>query len=69
MNKEFVIVVIVMILIWSSLLFYFIHYAEEVKNNPCSICANKSGTNVYCTTNSFVPQTKTFYPNWSIENP
>lgn len=63
-NSRFKLIVIVMILIWSSLLLFWYIKADEITKDPCSICAEKLGEKVSCTTTlNYIPVTKDFYPN------
>lgn len=65
MKKELILVSVVMLIIWFSLLTFWWIKAEEITNDPCSICASKQGENVYCTMQSTIPITKTYYPNYT----
>lgn len=66
-NKLFV-VLIVMSIIWGSLLFYYVKYAEEISNDPCSVCAARMGEEVFCTVGTTYLTTRTYFPNFSIED-
>lgn len=66
-NKLFV-VLIAMGIIWGSLLFYYVKYAEEISNDPCSICAARMNEDVFCTIGTTYIITRTYFPNFSIED-
>jgi len=65
-QNKFVVILIVMVLIWGSLLWYFITYAQAINVDPCSSCAKQMGDKVFCTTGDTVVLEKTFYENGSI---
>lgn len=63
--KRFIIVLILIILIWVSFLAYLFYYGEQVRKDPCTVCAESVGKNVNC----FVGETgKIFHTNGSIQN-
>lgn len=39
MNRQFIIAVIIILLVWASLAAYYIHYGEKVNKHPCAVCA------------------------------
>jgi hypothetical protein len=59
-----------MLVVWGSLLTFFIHYADEISRDPCGICANRSGNYVTCILGSpmKIPLYKTYHPNWSVSD-
>lgn len=57
---------LIMIFIWGSLLLFFWIKTDELTRDPCSICSEKQGKDVLCTTQSFVPSHRVYYPNGSI---
>lgn len=65
-NHKLTAVIIVMIIIWGSLFWYFITYAESIVDNPCSICAARMGDDVHCTTKDSLLSSIIFYKNGSI---
>ncbi len=65
MNRKFIIVVVVLILIWGSFFIYFIKYGNEVRNDPCSVCAKKMGEEVSCTASGIL---RVYYPDGEIED-
>lgn len=46
--------------------FYYLK-ADEVTRDPCSICAERMGEKVICTTGDFIPIRMIFYPNKTID--
>jgi len=64
MNKKFLIIILVLIVIWGSTFYFISSYAEELRNHPCSLCAKKIGEDVSC---SVLGATKIFLTNGSIE--
>lgn len=48
MDKKYIILIIIMIIIWGSLFWYMINYGESVKKHPCNVCADKMGKDVIC---------------------
>jgi hypothetical protein len=71
--RKFIIAIIVILIMWSSVLFMVYKYGEDIKNDPCKVCAKRMGKNVQCTqlsTDSFkIPATRVFYPNGSVYEP
>jgi len=66
-KKEFTIVAIVMLIIWGSLLTFFWIKTDEITKDPCSICSERMGEDVVCTTNTeFGPVRRFYYPNGTI---
>ena len=67
-DKKFFAVMIFMGFVWLSLLAFFYIKTDEITKDPCSICANKSGENVFCTAygSGAIPVTRTYYPNGTI---
>lgn len=64
--NDIAIVAGVMLLIWTSLLIFFVSYAHEVSTDPCTVCAERKGEEVVCTTGNYIPIHRTYYPNGSI---
>jgi hypothetical protein len=61
-NKRWTIILIVMLLIWSSIWLLFYLKADEVTWHPCNICAKQLGNKVICT---FQDLKMFYYPNGS----
>lgn len=53
---------------WIILLIFFYLKADEVTKDPCSICAERMGEEVICTTGEYVPVKRVYYPNGTIYN-
>lgn len=68
MKKDFWIVIAVLLIIWSISFFVIVYYAEEMRNHPCSICSKTIGKSVTCIEDGGDYNTRTFYPNGSIED-
>ena len=54
---------------WCGIMALFYLKTDEVTKNPCSICANRIGESIYCSTSSgmFI-QSLIFYPNYTIKS-
>lgn len=63
--KMFWIAVILIMIIWGSLFFYIVKYGEDVKRDPCSVCAERIGDKVTCV---YGTSTIAFYPSGKIED-
>lgn len=66
LDKKFLVVVVILVLIWISFFVFFYLKADEVTKDPCSICSKYMGEEVVCTTQTFIPSTKVYYPNGSV---
>lgn len=66
-TKRVMMICIVMLIIWGSIFILFWFKADEVTRHPCSVCANKMGETVMCSTGTSVISRQTFYPNGSID--
>ena len=67
MKKELRFVGIIMLIIWFSLLTFFWLKADAITTDPCSICSQRMGKDVVCTTNTeFGPVRRFYYPNGTI---
>ena len=58
--------IIVMALIWGSLLLVLVRYGEEIRTDPCSVCAELHGEKVICRTGDFISVERVYYPNGTI---
>lgn len=65
MKLIFIITIIGLILIWGTFLWYLYSYGEEVRRDPCSVCAKRIGEDVTCTTSGI---SRVYYDNGSIED-
>jgi len=65
-RERYIVIVIVLICMWLGLMLFFYLKADEVTKDPCSICANRVGENIICTTSGLQPITRIYYPNFSI---
>jgi len=59
-------VIIVMLIIWFSLLSFWFLKADEITKDPCSICAERHGEKILCTTNGIYPITRSYETNGTI---
>jgi len=66
--KMFLIVAIIIVTIWGSLFYYMIQYGDDVKKDPCSVCAKRMGEKVTCVVGDIDPQTRIYYPSGEIED-
>lgn len=67
-NRFLVITIILLLIFFTFMAFMFIEI-ETIKKTPCGVCAEKMGSDVYCTIgNSMERITRTFSPNGSIED-
>ena len=64
--KKFIIACIVILIIWGSLFFLWYKKTDEVTRDPCSICSERMGDKVRCTTQSDYNIFRDYYPNGSI---
>lgn len=67
-RNQFKVVVIVILIIWLTLLAFYFMKADEITRDPCSICAEKMGSEVVCTIMQTHPVSKTYYPNGSSDD-
>jgi len=49
-DKRFWIVIFIVLILWGSLFWFMIKYGESVRRDPCSICAERHGELVVCST-------------------
>ena len=47
-TKKSWIIIFIILLIWISFLIWLVSYGEEVKNDPCGMCAKRMGEEVTC---------------------
>ena len=59
---------LILLIMWAGFMLFFYLKADEITKDPCSICAKQMGSNVFCTTQSLLPVTRTYYPNGSISD-
>ena len=64
--KKFIIAIIVALIIWSSVFILLWKKGTALQTDPCSLCAEFMGENVFCTTQTTIPLTRAYYPNGSI---
>lgn len=67
-KKRFIVFVIFMIFVWSSLWLLFYLKADEITKDPCRICAEQFDENVLCSVSreGAIPVTRTYHTNGSI---
>jgi len=66
-NSRFKFIALLLIIIWLGFMTLFYFKADEITKDPCSICAERMGEQVVCTTNAeFVPVSRIYYPNGTI---
>jgi len=51
---------------WAVIIGFFYLKADEVTKDPCGVCANRMGDEVFCTFPGIIPISRTYFPNWSI---
>lgn len=56
---------VVILVIWFSIFYLLWSKADEVTKDPCTICAENMGKDVFCTTQLGIPVTKTYMVNGS----
>lgn len=61
-----IIVAVTMLIVWGSLLWFWVSYGEKVSRDPCSVCSEVRGENVICTLGGFIPVKRVYYPNGSV---
>jgi len=64
-NSRFKFIAILLVLIWIGFMIFFFMKAEEITNDPCSICAKRMGEEVICKAGLTYITEKTYYPNGS----
>jgi len=68
-DKRFWIIAALLMVIFAVFMAFLFIEAEAIKKNPCSICAEKMGEDVYCTIgNSMERITRTFEVNGNIKD-
>lgn len=67
MDKKWIAIIIILVLIWGSFAWYFVSYGREVRKDPCLVCSERMGKEVVCTTGTIKQSQMIFYPNGSIE--
>jgi len=67
MDKKWIIIIAILVLIWVSFFCYLIIYGEKVSKDPCSVCAERLGKEVVCNYGKFNSNSVTFFPNGSIK--
>jgi len=67
-NSRFKLIAIILLILWLGVMLLLYLKADEVTNDPCSICAKRLGEQVRCTTLDFEPIVNIYYPNYTIEN-
>jgi hypothetical protein len=66
-DKKFVAVMVFMGFVWLSLLVFFYLKTDEITRDPCSICAEKMGEDIFCTSqNGGIPVTRVYSANGSV---
>lgn len=69
MDRRFIIGMIVIVFIWSTLIYTMLNKGHELSNHPCSLCAERQGETVYCSIGlADPPQHRAYHPNLSISN-
>jgi len=67
-NSRLKIIIIALILIWVLFLIFFYMKAEEITNDPCSVCSKRLGKEVTCTTGGSEPISRVYYTNYSYSD-
>lgn len=67
MKNTLWIIIIVMLIVWGTFLWFAISYGEEVKSDPCSVCSKQMGERVVCMVIGNSPISREYYPNGTIE--
>jgi len=64
MNKKLIIIMLIILIIWASVFYLFINYAQELREHPCQVCADKMGEEITCTSIAYTypPIQQTFIP-------
>ena len=57
---------LILLIIFLVLMLLLYLKADEVTKDPCLICAELLGEDVYCSTTGFKPITRTYFSNGSI---
>lgn len=56
-------IIVFLFVVWIGFFVYFIHYGEELKKHPCSLCAEAVGEDVVCST---LGEIRTYDPEGKI---
>lgn len=64
--NHILVVAVVMLIIWGSLLAFYWLKTDEIRKDPCTICAEVKGEDVICTTGNYIPVHRIYHPNGSI---
>jgi len=67
-NSRFKIILLVLFIFWLGIMALFYLKADEVTKHPCSICAEKQGTNVMCSMMDSSGNIQVFSPDYKILN-
>lgn len=65
-RNRFAVVIAVVLLIWGSMFTFLYLKYDEITKHPCTLCAEKVGNGILCTTQSLDAETKLFLPNGSV---
>ena len=66
MSAKFWIIIGIIILLWGGVMFLIWDKYDEITKHPCSICSEKIGTNILCSTTMGIPISKEFDINGSV---
>jgi len=65
--RRLILVAIFLLLIFFGLITLLYLKADEITKDPCSICSQRMGEQVVCTTGEFKVISRIYYPNGSIK--
>ncbi len=67
-DSRFKLIAILLMIIFLIFMAFFYLKADEITRDPCSICSERMGDKVMCTTIGYKPITRTYSPDGSIED-
>ncbi len=67
-KDRFIIIAICLMIIWSGCMLLLYFKAEEITNDPCTVCARRMGTEVNCFIGGGMERQRIYYPNKTIED-
>ena len=68
-NSRFKLIAVLLLIIFFTFMTFFYLKAEEITNDPCSICAKRMSSEVTCIVSSTNQEiSRTYFPNGTIIN-
>ena len=67
-DSRFKYIAIILLIIFMGFMGLIYSKADEITRDPCSICSERMGQEVMCTTTGYQSITRTYFPDGSIED-